>query len=222
MHARTSALNAATTRTNLRTSSFSSSSRVRTRRGTVLVLRASSSSSSSSDADDDDEKIASSSSSSDDDDDDDDKMKPPFQLPKALWTNKTDSKSPEEKCSEIYQSYITMAATRVIMAQDDGFGNECSEDVNVSETTSKILTHKEKHSMLSGTMFLKSMMEAEDPILRSAALRIIETRRVYASDENFGLDWDASFKFATDDMERWRVEMLKRVAEKSLRGEESV
>ena len=207
MHAQTSALNAATNRNNLRTSSFSSSSsRVRPRRGTVLVLRASSSSS----------------SSSSDGDDDDDKMKPPFQLPKALWTNKTDSKSPEEKCSEIYQSYITMAATRVIMAQDDGFGNECSEDVNVSETTSKILTHKEKHSMLSGTMFLKSMMEAKDPILRSAALRIIETRRVYASDENFGLDWDASFKFATDDMERWRVEMLKRVAEKLLRGEESV
>ena len=204
MRAQTSALNAATNRNNLRTSSFSSSSsRVRPRRGTVLVLRASSSSS----------------SSSSDGDDDDDKMKPPFQLPKALWTNKTDSKSPEEKCSEIYQSYITMAATRVIMAQDDGFGNECSEDVNVSETTSKILTHKEKHSMLSGTMFLKSMMEAEDPILRSAALRIIETRRVYASDENFGLDWDASFKFAKDDMERWRVEMLKRVAEKSLRGE---
>ena len=204
MHAQTTALNAATTRNNLRTSSFSSSSHVRPRRGTVLVLRAASSSSSSS------------SSSVDDDDD---KMKPPFQLPKALWTNKTDKKSPEEKCSEIYQSYITMAATRVIMAQDDGFGNECSEDVNVSETTSKILTHKEKHSMLSGTMFLKSMMEAEDPILRSAALRIIETRRVYASDENFGLDWDASFKFAKDDMERWRVEMLKRVAEKSLRGE---
>jgi hypothetical protein len=38
-----------------------------------------------------------------------------------------------------------MAATRLVMAQDDGFGNECSEDVNVSETTSKILTHKEKH-----------------------------------------------------------------------------
>jgi hypothetical protein len=222
MHARTSALNAATTRTNSRTSSFSSSSRVRPRRGTVLVLRASSSSSKSVRPRRGTVLVlraSSSSSSSDDDDDDDDKMKPPFQLPKALWTNKTDSKSPEEKCSEIYQSYITMAATRVIMAQDDGFGNECSEDVNVSETTSKILTHKEKHSMLSGTMFLKSMMEAEDPILRSAALRIIETRRVYASDENFGLDWESSFKFAKDDMERWRVEMLKRVAEKSLRGE---
>ena len=68
----------------------------------------------------------------------------PFRLPNSLWTNQSDLKTPEQKCSDIYQSYATMAATRLVMAQDDGFGNECSEDVNVSETTSKILTHKEK------------------------------------------------------------------------------
>ena len=77
-------------------------------------------------------------------DDDDMNKTAPFRLPNSLWTNQKDLKTPEQKCSDIYQSYATMAATRLVMAQDDGFGNECSEDVNVSETTSKILTHKEK------------------------------------------------------------------------------
>ena len=79
----------------------------------------------------------------DDDGEDTKEGCPPFRLPARLWTDATDSKTPEEKCSQIYQAYITMAATRVVMAQDDGFGNECSEDVVVSETTSKILEHKE-------------------------------------------------------------------------------
>ena len=150
--------------------------------------------------------------------DDDDMNKTPFRLPNSLWTNQSDLKTPEQKCSDIYQSYATMAATRLVMAQDDGFGNECSEDVNVSETTSKILTHKEKHSMLSGTSFVRSMLQSADPILRSAALRIIETRRVYVSEKE-GLDWESSFRYAKEDMEQWRVKMLKRVAEKSLEGE---
>ena len=109
-----------------------------------------------------------------------------------------------------------MAATRVVMAQDDGFGNECSEDVVVSETTSKILAHKERHGMLCGTTFVQSMLTSPDPTLRKAALRIIETRRVYASSEEEGMDWESSFGYAKEDMERWRVKMLKRIAEKSL------
>ena len=141
---------------------------------------------------------------------------PPFRLPARLWTDATDSKTPEEKCSQIYQAYITMAATRVVMAQDDGFGNECSEDVVVSETTSKILEHKEGHGMLCGTSFVRSMLMSPDPTLRKAALRIIETRRVYASSEEEGMDWESSFGYAKEDMERWRVKTLKRIAEKSL------
>ena len=110
-----------------------------------------------------------------------------------------------------------MAAARVVMAQDDGFGNECSEDVVVSETTSKILAHKEEHmGMLCGTTFVQSMLTSPDPTLRKAALRIIETRRVYASSEEEGMDWESSFGYAKEDMERWRVKMLKRIAEKSL------
>ena len=151
-------------------------------------------------------------------DDDDMNKTAPFRLPNSLWTNQSDLKTPEQKCSDIYQSYATMAATRLVMAQDDGFGNECSEDVNVSETTSKILTHKEKHSMLSGTSFVRSMLQSADPILRSAALRIIETRRVYVSEKE-GMDWESSFRYAKEDMEQWRGKMLKRVAEKSLEGE---
>ena len=134
---------------------------------------------------------------------------PPFRLPNPLWTNQSDLKTPEQKCSDIYQSYATMAATRLVMAQDDGFGNECSEDVNVSETTSKIFP---------GTSFVRSMLQSADPILRSAALRIIETRRVYVSEKE-GMDWESSFRYAKEDMEQWRVKMLKRVAEKSLEGE---
>ena len=150
------------------------------------------------------------------DDDGDTKEGAPFRLPARLWTDATDSKTPEEKCSQIYQAYITMAATRVVMAQDDGFGNECSEDVVVSETTSKILEHKEGHGMLCGTSFVRSMLMSPDPTLRKAALRIIETRRVYASSEEEGMDWESSFGYAKEDMERWRVKTLKRIAEKSL------
>ncbi len=86
-------------------------------------------------------------------DDDDMNKTAPFRLPNSLWTNQSDLKTPEQKCSDIYQSYATMAATRLVMAQDDGFGNECSEDVNVSETTSKILTHKEKQKHALGNEF---------------------------------------------------------------------
>ena len=153
----------------------------------------------------------------DDDGEDTKEGCPPFRLPARLWTDATDSKTPEEKCSQIYQAYITMAATRVVMAQDDGFGNECSEDVVVSETTSKILEHKEEgHGMLCGTSFVRSMLMSPDPTLRKAALRIIETRRVYASSEEEGMDWESSFGYAKEDMERWRVKTLKRIAEKSL------
>ena len=152
----------------------------------------------------------------DDDGDTKGRACPPFRLPARLWTDATDSKTPEEKCSQIYQAYITMAATRVVMAQDDGFGNECSEDVVVSETTSKILEHKEGHGMLCGTSFVRSMLMSPDPTLRKAALRIIETRRVYASSEEEGMDWESSFGYAKEDMERWRVKTLKRIAEKSL------
>ncbi|CAL6319943.1 unnamed protein product [Bathycoccus prasinos] len=135
--------------------------------------------------------------------DDDMNKTAPFRLPNSLWTNQSDLKTPEQKCSDIYQSYATMAATRLVMAQDDGFGNECSEDVN---------------QMLSGTSFVRSMLQSADPILRSAALRIIETRRVYVSEKE-GMDWESSFRYAKEDMEQWRVKMLKRVAEKSLEGE---
>ena len=152
----------------------------------------------------------------DDDGEDTKEGCPPFRLPARLWTDATDSKTPEEKCSQIYQAYITMSATRVVMAQDDGFGNECSEDVVVSETTSKILEHKEGHGMLCGTSFVRSMLMSPDPTLRKAALRIIETRRVYASSEEEGMDWESSFGYAKEDMERWRVKTLKRIAEKSL------
>ena len=48
-----------------------------------------------------------------------------------------------------------------------GFGNECSEDVNVSETTSKILTHKEKSSACSRERVLcLSMLQSYDPNLK--------------------------------------------------------
>ena len=72
--------------------------------------------------------------------------------------------------------------------------------------------------MLSGTSFVRSMLQSADPILRSAALRIIETRRVYVSEKE-GMDWESSFRYAKEDMEQWRGKMLKRVAEKSLEGE---
>ncbi|CAL6318603.1 unnamed protein product [Bathycoccus prasinos] len=124
--------------------------------------------------------------------DDDMNKTAPFRLPNSLWTNQSDLKTPEQKCSDIYQSYATMAATRLVMAQDDG--------------------------MLSGTSFVRSMLQSADPILRSAALRIIETRRVYVSEKE-GMDWESSFRYAKEDMEQWRVKMLKRVAEKSLEGE---
>jgi hypothetical protein len=41
---------------------------------------------------------------------------------------------------------------------------------------------------------------------------------VYVSEKE-GLDWESSFRYAKEDMEQWRVKMLKRVAEKSLEGE---
>ena len=114
----------------------------------------------------------------DDDGEDTKEGCPPFRLPARLWTDATDSKTPEEKCSQIYQAYITMAATRVVMAQDDGFGNECSEDVVVSETTSKILEHKEGHGMLWHEFCAKHVDESRSDAQESGAANNRDETRV--------------------------------------------
>ena len=176
--------------------SVSSSARTRTRnrrqRTAVLGVRAKK----SSDGEDEDEE--------------------PYSLPKRLWTDEKDVKSAEEKASDIYETYITMAAVRVVMSQDDGFGNECSEDVVVSETTRLMLEHMERVPIRNSKAFLKSLLEDVDMKKRKIALRVIETRMAFASDDDFGLDWKSSFEKSLIDMESFRQNVLKGVYERSL------
>ena len=88
----------------------------------------------------------------------------------------------------------------MVMAQDDGFGNECSEDV-VDETTSKILEHK-GHDAVWHEFCAKHVDESRSDAQESgAANNRDETRvRVVGGGRN---DWESSFSNAKEDMERW-------------------
>ena len=50
----------------------------------------------------------------------------------------------------------TLAAVRVIMAQSDGAGNECSEDVNQSSLTASLVRELERAPMVGdGSAFIR-------------------------------------------------------------------
>jgi hypothetical protein len=119
------------------------------------------------------------------------------------------------KGAELMQRVLTLAAVRIVMAQSDGFGNECSEDVNQSSTTTSLLEAMRTHPVQgNGREFLEYLLAHEDQAMRLCAVRIIEVRRTYAESGDF--DWAETLAHVTEDVESFRQKMLREHATKSL------
>lgn len=130
------------------------------------------------------------------------------------WHARACGYDPERKAVETLSRLHTFVAARVIMAQADGQGNECSEDVNVSKITSAFLETLERHPMTgSGGGFVEKLLESPDAETRLAAARLIEVRRTWAEDD---FDWEEMKRLALEHVETQRLDMLREHARRSL------
>lgn len=127
---------------------------------------------------------------------------------------------PQEKAREMLTRIHTLAAVRVIMAQSDGFGNECSEDVNQSSLTTDLLDAMARWPLGSddGRTFLSNLLACDNHQLRLAAVRAIEVRRTYAEEDEF--DWAFMRESLREDMETFRMGVLREHAARSLDDDE--
>lgn len=126
---------------------------------------------------------------------------------------------PQEKAREMVTRIHTLAAVRVIMAQSDGFGNECSEDVNQSSLTTDLLDAMARWPLGvdDGRTFLSNLLACDNHQLRLAAVRAIEVRRTYAEEDEF--DWEFMRESLREDMETFRMGVLREHAARSLDDE---
>jgi len=126
---------------------------------------------------------------------------------------------PARKAVEFVSRLHTLAAIRVIMAQSDGAGNECSEDVNQSSLTASLLRELERAPLVGdGSAFIEGLMRGDDADLRLCAARIIEVRRTYG-EESF--DWDEVRRETMASLETNRMDLLRAHATASLKEEEA-
>lgn len=124
---------------------------------------------------------------------------------------------PARKAVELVSRLHTLAAIRVIMAQSDGAGNECSEDVNQSSLTASLLRELERAPLVGdGSAFIEELMRGDDADLRLCAARIIEVRRTYG-EESF--DWDEVRRETMASLETNRMDLLRAHATASLKEE---
>jgi hypothetical protein len=106
----------------------------------------------------------------------------------------------------------TLVGIRIIMAQLDGQGNECSEDVNQSSVTAAMLKEMESTPLMgTGSDFVERLMRSENADVRLAATRVIEVRREFGDE----FDWDEVKKSLLVDLSQHRLEMLRTHAAKS-------
>jgi hypothetical protein len=122
---------------------------------------------------------------------------------------------PRDKAKEMIARLHTLVGIRIIMAQLDGQGNECSEDVNQSSVTAAMLKQMETTPLVgTGSEFIESLMRSEDADVRLAATRVIEVRREFGDE----FDWDEMKKSLLVDLSQYRLEMLRTHAAKSFDG----
>ena len=122
---------------------------------------------------------------------------------------------PRDKAKEMISRLHTLVGVRIVMAQLDGQGNECSEDVNQSSVTAAMLKQMETTPLVgTGSEFIESLMRSEDADVRLAATRVIEVRREFGDE----FDWDEMKKSLLVDLSQYRLEMLRTHAAKSFDG----
>ena len=103
---------------------------------------------------------------------------------------------------------FTMVALRVVLAQEEGFGNECHDDPSYTELYDDLTTYLGKNPLNAGgdgEAWLRELTRHDELHCRLAAVRLLEVRDVYASRE---FDWGEVRREALEDMEATRIAML--------------
>jgi hypothetical protein len=79
---------------------------------------------------------------------------------------------------------MTMVALRVVLAQEEGFGNECHDDPSYTETYDDLTTFLNREPLRdTGDEWLGKLLRHPKHNVRMAAVRILEVRHVYAREE---------------------------------------
>ena len=113
---------------------------------------------------------------------------------------------PEKKAATSMRLLFTMVALRVVLAQEEGFGNECHDDPSYTELYDDLTSFLQKEPLRdSGDAWLEKLIRHPKVHCRLAAVRIIEVRDVYASEE---FDWEETKAVVLREMEQCRRTVL--------------
>ena len=116
--------------------------------------------------------------------------------------------SPEMKASEALKTLFTIAAVRTTLDQELSYDNEGGS----TALSSALAGFLETHPLRNGDERLEALMR-DEPQLRLAALRLMETRAAYAR-ENF--DWQALRDLAVETTVRGNDALMVKYVEKSM------
>lgn len=96
---------------------------------------------------------------------------------------------------------FTMVALRVVLAQEEGFGNECHDDPSYTELYDDLTEFLQREPLKDPEAWIEKLLRHPKLPCRLAAVRVIEVRDVYASRE---FDWGETRRIALEDMEACR------------------
>ena len=110
-----------------------------------------------------------------------------------------------------------MVAVRVVLAQEEGFGNECHDDPSYTELHDDLTTFLSQNPLgkLWDGEWLEKLIRHPKLNCRLAAVRIIEVRDVYLSKE---FDWGLYKSEAFDDMDECYKRLMSEHMERSMLG----
>ena len=128
---------------------------------------------------------------------------PPFTVPKDCFTDGTFP--PELKAGRSMRLLFTMVALRVVLAHEEGFGNECHDDPSYTELYDDLTTFLSTTPLKDPEEWIRQLLHHEKLQVRLAAVRIIEVRDVYARKE---FDWGETKQISLDEMEECRRKVM--------------
>ena len=140
---------------------------------------------------------------------------PTFVVPQDCFQDKTFP--PELKAAKQLKLLVTMVAVRVVLAQEEGFGNECHDDPSYTELHDDLTTFLSQNPLgkLWDGEWLEKLIRHPKLNCRLAAVRIIEVRDVYLSKE---FDWGLYKSEAFDDMDECYKRLMSEHMERSMLG----
>ena len=138
---------------------------------------------------------------------------PPFVVPQDCFQDKT--YPPALKAAKQLKLLVTMVAVRVVLAQEEGFGNECHDDPSYTELHDDLTTFLSQNPLgkLWDGEWLEKLIRHPKLNCRLAAVRIIEVRDVYLSKE---FDWGLYKSEAFDDMDECYKRLMSEHMERSM------